>query len=65
MYHLQPRHCKLLFAGVIAVSTICAQYTTFLMTHEDAGKELQEVERQITNWNDAETAGLVQYLYEH
>ena len=65
MYHLQPRQRKLLFAGVIAVSTICAQYTTLLMAHEDTGEEVQEVERQIANWNDAETVGLVQYLYEH
>ncbi|KAG2340585.1 hypothetical protein BDR05DRAFT_950309 [Suillus weaverae] len=48
---LTLEHCKRLFAGAVIITAICAQYTTLLMAQPE--------------WNDGETAALVDYLDDH
>ncbi|KAG2358580.1 hypothetical protein BDR07DRAFT_1489335 [Suillus spraguei] len=55
---------KRLFAGAVAITAICAQYTTLLMAQPEVNAPPQS-KAPPTQWNDGKTAALVNYLYDH
>lgn len=62
--HLTPEQRKRLFASAVVITVICAQYTTLLMAQPEvhAPPQFKALPAQ---WNDSETAALVDYLYDH
>jgi hypothetical protein len=63
--HLTLERRKRLFAGAVAITAICAQYTTLLMAQPEVHAPPQFKAPPPAQWNDGETAALVDYLYDH
>ncbi|KAG1809450.1 hypothetical protein EV424DRAFT_1350015 [Suillus variegatus] len=60
----ETEQCKRLFAGAVTITVICAQYTTLLMAQPGVNVPPQS-KAPPAQWNDAETAALVNYLYNY
>ncbi|KAG1849748.1 hypothetical protein F4604DRAFT_1934776 [Suillus subluteus] len=56
--------CKRLFAGAVAITAICAQYTTLLMAQPEVNNPPQ-TRAPNAQWNDQEVTTLIDFLYDH
>ncbi|KAG1802675.1 uncharacterized protein HD556DRAFT_1303970 [Suillus plorans] len=59
--HLSLERRQRLFAGALAITATCAQYTTLLM----AQPEVHQARVPHAQWNDGEITALINYLYDH
>lgn len=59
--HLNLEQRRRFLAAAIAITTICAQFTTLLM----AQPELNAPKAAHAQWNDEETAALVDFMHDH
>ncbi|KAG2052217.1 hypothetical protein BDR06DRAFT_973203 [Suillus hirtellus] len=60
-YYSPAEWWQRLFAGALAITATCAQYTTLLM----AQPEVHQARVPHAQWNDGEIAALINYLYDH
>jgi hypothetical protein len=53
---MDARQLRRRWAGALAITTLCVQFTTFIMAQPPKEK---------ANWNEQEVTALINYLYEH